>query len=110
MTFLASETIPKRLEVLHELVPRAQVVGYLVNPVNPITEGEVKNTAAAARSRGLQLMVYSASAEGAIDEGFVAFIQRRVDALIIGNDTFLSSQKGQIFHTGSATCHSHDVL
>jgi putative tryptophan/tyrosine transport system substrate-binding protein len=70
VTFLASETIPKRLEVLHELMPRAQVVGYLVNPVNPITEGEVKDT---------------------------AFVQRRVDALIIGNDTFLSSRKEQIF-------------
>jgi putative tryptophan/tyrosine transport system substrate-binding protein len=97
VTFLASETIPKRLEVLHELIPRAQVVGYLVNPVNPITEGEVKDTAAAARSRGLQLLVHSASAEGAIDEGFVTFMQRRVDALIIGNDTFLSSRKEQIF-------------
>jgi putative tryptophan/tyrosine transport system substrate-binding protein len=95
VTFLASETIPKRLEVLHELMPRAQVVGYLVNPVNPITEGEVKDTAAAARSRGLQLLVHSASAEGA--EGFVTFVQRRVDALIIGNDTFLSSRKEQIF-------------
>jgi putative tryptophan/tyrosine transport system substrate-binding protein len=97
VTFLASETIPKRLEVLHELMPRAQVVGYLVNPVNPITEGEVKDTAAAARSRGLQLVVQSASAEGEIDEGFVTFAQRRVDALIIGNDTFLSSRKEQIF-------------
>ena len=97
VTFLASETIPKRLEVLHELIPRAQVVGYLVNPVNPITEGEVKDTAAAAHSRGLQLLVHSASAEGAIDEGFVTFMQRRVDALIIGNDTFLSSRKEQIF-------------
>ena len=97
VTFLASETIPKRLEVLHELIPRAQVVGYLVNPVNPITEGEVKDTAAAARSRGLQLLVHSASAEGAIDEGFVTFMQRPVDALIIGNDTFLSSRKEQIF-------------
>ena len=92
VTFLASETIPKRLEVLHELIPRAQVVGYLVNPVNPITEGEVKDTAAAARSRGLQLLVHSA-----LDEGFVTFMQRPVDALIIGNDTFLSSRKEQIF-------------
>ena len=69
--------------------------GYRVT--NPITEGEVKNTAAAARSRGLQLLVHSASAEGAIDEGFATFVQRRVDALIIGNDTFLSSRKEQIF-------------
>jgi ABC-type uncharacterized transport system substrate-binding protein len=97
VTFLASETIPKRLEVLHELRPGAQVVGYLVNPLNPITQGEVKDTAAAARSRGLQLLVHSASTEEAIDEGFATFVQRRVDALIIGNDTFLSSRKEQIF-------------
>ena len=97
VTFLASETIPKRLEVLHELMPRAQVVGYLANPANPITEGEIKDTVAAARSRGLQLLVYNASAEGEIDEGFVTFAQPGVDALIIGNDTFLSSRKEQIF-------------
>jgi putative tryptophan/tyrosine transport system substrate-binding protein len=97
VTFLASETIPKRLEVLHELVPKSQIVGYLVNPVNPITEGEVRNTAAAARSRDLQLLVHDASTEVAIDDGFAVFVQRRVDALIIGNDTFLSSRKEQIF-------------
>jgi len=41
--------------------------------------------------------VYNASAEGEIDEGFVTFAQPGVDALIIGNDTFLSSRKEQIF-------------
>jgi putative ABC transport system substrate-binding protein len=97
VTFLASETIPKRLEVLHELVPNAQVVGYLVNPVNPITEGELQSTAAAARLRRLQLLVHNASTEDAINMGFATFIKRRIDALIIGNDTFLSSRKGQIF-------------
>jgi ABC-type uncharacterized transport system substrate-binding protein len=97
VTFLASETIPKRLEVLHELIPRAQIVGYLANPVNAITEGEVKDTAAAAHSRGLQLLVHSASVAEAIDEAFATFVQRRVDALIIANDTFLSSRKEQIF-------------
>jgi putative ABC transport system substrate-binding protein len=97
VTFLASETIPKRLEVLHELVPKAHVVGYLVNPINPITEGEIKDTAAAAHARGLQLSVHGASTKDAIDEGFATFVQRRISALIIGNDTFLSGRKEQIF-------------
>jgi putative ABC transport system substrate-binding protein len=97
VTFLASETIPKRLEVLHELVPKAHIVGYLVNPINPITEGEIKDTAAAAHARGLQLLVHSASTKDAIDEGFATFVQRRISALIIGNDTFLSGRKEQIF-------------
>jgi putative ABC transport system substrate-binding protein len=97
VTFLASETIPKRLEVLHELVPNAHIVGYLVNPINPITEGELKHTAAAAHARGLQLLVHSASTEDAIDEGFATFAQRRISALVIGNDTFLSGRKEQIF-------------
>ena len=99
VTFLASETIPKRLEVLHELVPKAHIVGYLVNPINPITEGEIKDTAAAANARGLQLLVHSASTKDAIDEGFATFVQRRISALIIGNDTFLSSRKEQISHS-----------
>jgi hypothetical protein len=41
--------------------------------------------------------VHGASGEGAIDEGFATFAQRRVDALIIGNDAFLSNRKEQIF-------------
>ena len=97
VTFLASETIPKRLEVLHELVRNAHIVGYLVNPINPITEGEIKDTAAAAHARGLQLSVHGASTKDAIDEGFATFVQRRISALIIGNDTFLSGRKEQIF-------------
>jgi ABC-type uncharacterized transport system substrate-binding protein len=97
VTFLASETIPKRLEVLHELVPRAHLVGYLVNPTNPITDGEVRNTATAARTRGIQLVVHNAGTDAAIDEGFKTLVRQRIDALIIGNDTFLSSRKEQIF-------------
>jgi putative tryptophan/tyrosine transport system substrate-binding protein len=97
VTFLASETIPKRLEVLHELVPKADMVGYLVNPINPITEGEIKDTAAAAHARGLQLLVHGASTKDAIAEGFATLVQQRISALIIGNDTFLSGRKEQIF-------------
>jgi len=97
VTFLASETIPKRLEVLHELVPKADMVGYLVNPINPITEGEIKDTAAAAHARALQLLVHGASTKDAIAEGFATLVQQRISALIIGNDTFLSGRKEQIF-------------
>jgi hypothetical protein len=77
--------------------------------VNPITEGEVKDTVAAAHSRGLQLLVHSASVADAIDETFATFVQRRIDALIIANDTFLSSRKEQI-HTSCATSNSYDLL
>jgi putative tryptophan/tyrosine transport system substrate-binding protein len=97
VTFLASETISKRLQILRELVPIARVVGYLANPTNPITEGEIKDTSAAARALGLQLLIHSASTREAIDAGFANFVQKRISALIIGNDTFFSSRKEQIF-------------
>jgi putative tryptophan/tyrosine transport system substrate-binding protein len=97
VTFLASETISKRLQILRELVPIARVVGYLANPTNPITEREIKDTSAAARALGLQLLIHSASTREAIDAGFANFVQKRISALIIGNDTFFSSRKEQIF-------------
>jgi putative tryptophan/tyrosine transport system substrate-binding protein len=86
----------KGLGLLHELVPNAAVVALLANPKLPETarmEGEGRE---AARSLGLQLLVLNASTAGEIDAAFATMRQRRVGALLVGADPFLSSRHQQI--------------
>ena len=73
MTQLNNEVAPKRLELLHELVPSASVIALLVNfPANPIvSETNMKEVQAAARTLGLELHVLNAST----DRDFMEFSQ-----------------------------------
>jgi len=75
-TFLYNTLAPKRLELLHELVPNAAVIGLLVNPKNPASESEINDTRAAARALGLTLIVQNASSSDDIDAAFASFVQQ----------------------------------
>jgi len=97
VTSLNAEAGPKRLELLHELVPTANVVGLLVNPTNPnLAEPTTKNLHAAARTLGLQLHVLHASTERDFDTVFATLVQLRAGALVIGADPFFSSRLEQL--------------
>ncbi len=97
VTSLNAEVGPKRLELLHELVPTATVVGLLVNPTNPnLTELTTKNLHAAARSLGLKMHILHASADRDFDTVFATLNQLRAGALVIGTDPFFSSRLEQL--------------
>src|SRR5262245_26557235 len=97
VTSLNAEVGPKRLELLHELVPTATVVGLLVNPTNPnLAKPTTKNLHAAARTLGLQLHVLHASTERDFDTVFATLVQLRAGALVIGADPFFSSRLEQL--------------
>jgi len=87
---------PKRLEVLHEAVPNVRVIAALVNPTNPIAEGEATNLKETARALGLQLHILNASTGRQIEEAFAALIQLRAGAVLIGADNFLFGRRGQL--------------
>jgi putative tryptophan/tyrosine transport system substrate-binding protein len=96
-TFLSLEVEPKRLELLHELVPTASTVGLLVNPTVPtLAEISVSKLQAAARTFGLQLHVLNASTERDFDTVFSTLIQLRLGALIIAGDAFFTSQSERL--------------
>jgi putative ABC transport system substrate-binding protein len=96
-TFLGAQLIPKLLELLHEIVPTANVVGLLVNPTNPTNAApNTRDMQAAARSLGLQLHVLQASNERDFDAVFAALVQQRVRALVIGPDAFFTNQSKQL--------------
>ena len=67
---------PKKLELLHELVPKAAVIGVLVNPTNPNTETVSKSVEAAARALGLEIYTVNATTERDLDTAFATLTRR----------------------------------
>jgi putative tryptophan/tyrosine transport system substrate-binding protein len=86
----------KRLELLHELVPKATVIGILVNPSNASAELITKDLRAATGALGLQTSVQSASSERDLDTAFTALVQQGVGAIVIGSDPFFNNRSNQL--------------
>jgi len=82
---------PKRLELLHQVIPTASTFALLVNPTNPAAEPQVKDAQAAAHSLGLQLHVLKASDDADIDAAFAALPGLQAGGLVIGSDQFFDS-------------------
>jgi putative tryptophan/tyrosine transport system substrate-binding protein len=86
------EVGPKRLELLHQVIPAASIVALLVNPTNPAAEPLVRDAQAAAHSLGLQLHVLKASDDGEIDAAFAALPELQAGGLVIGSDHFFDGR------------------
>jgi putative ABC transport system substrate-binding protein len=86
------EVGPKRLELLHEVVPTATIIALLVNPTSPTTETQSRDAQATARALGLRLQVLHASTEHDFDTVFSTLTQVRAGALVIGIDSFLGNR------------------
>jgi putative ABC transport system substrate-binding protein len=96
VSFLSTTTVAIRLQMLHEAVPKASVIGALVNPANPNAEPDTRETQEAARKLGLELHVLHASSDQDIDAAFATLIQRRVGALVIDGDPFFNDRIVQL--------------
>jgi len=92
---LIGELLPKRLELLSELVPRAGVIALLMNPNQPLAEGIARNVQEAARARGVQLAILKAGTEGEIDAAFASLVELHAGALLVAGDSFFSRQREQ---------------
>jgi putative tryptophan/tyrosine transport system substrate-binding protein len=87
---------PKRLELLHELLPAATTVAIIVNPTSFNTEALNNSMQSAASGLGLQLHVLRASTESEIDSAFAQFVQLRVGGFLTNPDPFLNSRSAQL--------------
>jgi ABC-type uncharacterized transport system substrate-binding protein len=96
VTSLGVELGPKRLELLHELVPAATTIAILVNPANRSAEIQVRDIQAAARTLGLELHILQASTEREIDAAFAALTRLRAGALVISPEAFFNSRSEQL--------------
>jgi len=91
------EIAPKRLELLHELVPATKVMALLVNPANPtLADANIKELQAAARRLTLELHVLNASAEPEFDAVFAKLIELRAGGLVIGNDPLFTGRSEKL--------------
>jgi putative ABC transport system substrate-binding protein len=104
VTFLVNTLGAKRLELLRDLVPSATVIGFLINPRNPTSEAQTRDVEAAAGARGVKLMILNASSERDIDAAFTSYVQKRVNAVIIGSDSLFVSRPDEL--VGLAARHA----
>jgi putative ABC transport system substrate-binding protein len=96
VNFISIELMPKRLELLSELVPETRVIALLVNPNNPIAERIIGNMQEAAGAKGVQLAILMASTESEVDTAFATLVQQHAGALIVGGDTFFANRLDQL--------------
>ena len=96
VSMMMTELNAKRLELLSELVPQARVIALLVNPNYPGAEGIMREVQEAARATGVQVLILKARTEGEIDAAFTTLVQRHVDAIVVGNDSFFDSRIEQV--------------
>jgi putative tryptophan/tyrosine transport system substrate-binding protein len=93
VTNLNIEVTPKRLELLHEVIPTATTFALLINPSNPtLAEPTTRDIRASARTLGVQLHVVSATTDNEIDDAFASLTNLRAGGLVIGGDQFFSSR------------------
>ena len=97
VTTLNVQIAAKRLELVHELLPKATVIAALVNPANPIVaETSERDLLAATRTLGLELRVLRASTEREINDAFATLAHLQANALLIDSDALFISHSKQI--------------
>jgi len=96
-TTLTLEVGPKRLELLHQMIPSATNIALLVNPTSPnLAEAQVRDLRTAASALGLQIHVLQASTEREFDTAFASLVQLQAAGLVISSDSFLYSRSEQL--------------
>jgi ABC-type uncharacterized transport system substrate-binding protein len=93
---LTAEMDAKRLELLHEMVPKTAKIGALVNPNRPDSEAQVRDVQTAAQTIGQQLVVFHAGTERDLDNVFTTLVEQRVGALLVAADPFFANRRAQV--------------
>jgi putative ABC transport system substrate-binding protein len=96
VSWIASALGAKRLDLLHQLVPKALVIGVLVNPNYPDVDLQLRDLQEAAGAIRQQIHVVSANTERGIDTAFATLVQQGADALFVANDPFFGGRHDQI--------------
>jgi ABC-type uncharacterized transport system substrate-binding protein len=110
--FFSQEAVPKRLGLLHELVPKVNRMAMLVNSSNLVaSETAVREAQNAARVIGLSIDILKASTSREIDEVFATIVRERIGALLIAGDSYFASRSVQLATLGArhgiATSHNN---
>ena len=96
ISFFSTTVTSKRLGILHELVPKATVLGLLGNPSNASAVAEVKEAEAAAHVLGREFLVSQAGSTSDIDTAFGMLVQRGAGAILVAGDALFINRRDQI--------------
>ena len=96
ITQIAAELGAKRVELLHEVLPRATSVAFLVNSNNPNVEADTKEIESAGHALGIGVQVITASGESEIEPAFLAVTRAQAKALIVSNDALFTIRRERI--------------
>jgi putative ABC transport system substrate-binding protein len=97
INFFVVELAAKRLELLRELVPKADRVAVLIDPTNVTTaESTLRDVEAAARAVGLQTQVFNVTTSREIDAAFATLMRERIDMLFVPAGAFLADRRVQL--------------
>lgn len=100
------EMTPKRLQILHELLPAARVMALLVNPANEATtETTTREVQAAARTLGIEVHVLNANVPRDIEAAFTKAVELRAGGMVISGGPFFFSQSENL----AARCLQHKL-
>ena len=95
-SLLTNQMEPKRLNMLHDLVPGAAVIGVLLNPNFPPAARQLQDLEEAARTIGQKLFVSKASNDVALNAAFTSLVQQRVEALLVAADPYFDTRRDEI--------------
>jgi putative tryptophan/tyrosine transport system substrate-binding protein len=93
MVLFSVELEAKKLELLHELVPKTSTIALLVNQNSPNAESITRGVRSAAQGRGLQLLTLTVSTEDDLEAAFATVLQRRAGGLVVSADPFLERRR-----------------
>ena len=96
VSILTSTLGPKRLELLHELLPSTSTMALLVNPGNPNVGADAPETEAAANALGRRLEVLTASTERDLEAAFATMVKRQAGALVVMPDPLFFARREQL--------------
>jgi len=96
VTIFGPAAVTKRLQLLHEIAPRATVIAFLMNPNNPNSNIEINAAQRAANSLGKRIVVFTASSESELDAAFASMVDARIGALLGASDPFLFSRRDRL--------------
>jgi putative ABC transport system substrate-binding protein len=96
VSLLASVVEQKRIGLLHELVPRATTIGFLLNPTLPQSGSQIKDVEEAARALNLQVHILKASTDGEIESAFESVATWHIEAIVVGADPFFDTRREKI--------------
>ena len=96
ISWLSGESAGKRLELLRQLVPGAATIGVMIDPRMNEGVAERRDLEAAAKAVGQQLFVVETSADRDLEPAFVAMVERKAGALLIGSGPFLTARQRQL--------------